>query len=120
MIKDELEMSANQRRQSAIDSTVLVDTEEIIDQALGDYYECAPYGEQIPDELPNLLNQVAHEMVEICKDPELDESDFWYYIAGAQTDAPWTQLFECIFRLGARHAIEEVSTADVSHGTNQQ
>lgn len=79
-------------------------TEEI----LGDWYECSPYGEQVPLQLPEF-------MVAFLKQHggTMDEEAAWELISTAAPGSPWLNLFECIFKEGARFAMCALDARDL-------
>ncbi len=72
---------------------------------LSDWYECAPYGEQIPKDLPKLF-------AEFCqRHGGKDEDGMWEAFTEAEPDDPILKLFECIWRDGAEFAVGRIADA---------
>lgn len=81
------------------------ETNAYISELLGKWYECAPYGEQVPDELPRLF-------AEFCQHHgQRDEDGMWDAFSNADPEDPILRLFECIFAEGAAFAINRLSDA---------
>lgn len=77
-------------------------------ELLGDWYECAPYGEQVPDDLQRLLAQFLTE-----NGKPTDDAEAWCIISESTPDDTWLKLFECIFAEGARFAMQTLENRDL-------
>ena len=77
-------------------------------QILGDWYECAPYGEQVPRDLPDLMIKFL-----AANGKATSEEEAWEMIAETDYDHPWTLLFECIFCEAVRYTILHLENAGV-------
>ncbi len=81
------------------------DRKAFICELIQKWYECAPYGEQVPAELPRLF-------VEFCtRYGGFDEEAMDRAFSEAEYDDPMLTLFECIFRDAADFTIRRIADA---------
>lgn len=76
---------------------------EFLGKLMGGWYECAPYGEQVPKELPKLMTAFLREHT----GTDMDEAMAWEIIDESTPDDSWVRLFECIFLAGSEYALAQ-------------
>jgi len=78
---------------------------DYINALISEWYECAPYGEQIPNDLPQLLKEFCNRY------GNLDAAEILIAFEEAEPDDPILNLFECIFSEAAHFTITGLSNA---------
>jgi hypothetical protein len=79
----------------------------------GGWYECAPYGEQTPKDLPALLLAFVSKYAGLREESEVEK-----VLDSAEGDDPVWLLFDCIFQCGAMYAGNQLDWA-VCQGNNE-
>lgn len=76
-----------------------------VSELISKWCECAPYGEQVPEDLPRLFREFA------VKHGHRSEEEMWYAFMSVSVDDPMNRLFECIFAAAARFTIDRLADA---------
>ena len=73
---------------------------------MDDWYECAPYGEQIPKILDLRISEYL-----AANGKTMTPDECWNEMMESEAGSPWWQLFECIFVAGMEYAAGKIDGA---------